>query len=104
MVFWEDEMKTLRIQLTNPKAKKLLRDMASLDLITILPKRKTVIAEPKTEKGKTPYEEICELFARMDEHHQQYPVPEMSMDEIVADIKEFRKERQERGITLYNYQ
>jgi hypothetical protein len=97
-------MKTLRIQLTNPKTKKLLRDMASLGLLTILPKQKPVVAEPKTEKEKTPLERFDAMHQHMLEHYQKHPAPEMTMEEIVADIKEYRKEKRERENTLYHHQ
>ena len=66
-------MQTLKITLLNPKAKKLLRELASLNLIAIEKKR--------------------------EDHQASYP--ELSEEEIVAICKESCRELYEKNPSIY---
>lgn len=71
-------METLRIDILNPKAKSLLKNMADLDLIRI-----------KKEKVKSEFKELLDKFRI---HSEDAP----SLDEITAEIEIVRKARYEK--------
>ncbi len=71
-------METLRIDILNPKAKSLLKDMADLDLIKI-----------KKGKVKSEFRELLEKFRSNAENAP-------SLDEITAEVELVRKARYEK--------
>lgn len=71
-------METIRIDILNPKAKSLLRDMADLDLIRI-----------KKDKVKSEFKELLEKFRSSSDE-----VP--SLNEITAEVESVRKARYEK--------
>jgi hypothetical protein len=71
-------METLRIDILNPKAKSLLKDMADLDLIKI-----------KKGKVKSEFRELLEKFRSNAENAP-------SLDEITAEVESVRKARYEK--------
>lgn len=71
-------METLRIDILNPKAKSLLKDMADLDLIKI-----------KKGKVKSEFRELLEKFRSNAENAP-------SLDEITAEVESVRKARNEK--------
>ncbi len=71
-------METIRIDILNPKAKSLLKDLADLDLIRI-----------KKEKVKPEFKELLDKF-RIDSDETP------SMDEITAEVESVRKTRYEK--------
>lgn len=71
-------METLRIDILNPKAKSLLKDMADLDLIKI-----------KKGKVKSEFKELLEKFRANAENAP-------SLDEITAEVESVRKARYEK--------
>jgi hypothetical protein len=71
-------METLRIDILNPKAKSLLKDLADLDLIRI-----------KKEKVKS---EFQDLLAKL--RSQSADVP--SLEEITTEVEAVRKARYEK--------
>lgn len=70
-------MESLRIDIVNPKAKSLLKDLADLDLIRI-----------KKEKIKS---EFVELLDKLRIGSDNAP----SLDDITAEVEAVRKERYE---------
>lgn len=70
-------METLRIEIINPKAKALLKDLADLDLIKI-----------KKENVKSEFKELLDRF-RMNSDHAP------TLDEISAEVEIVRKARYE---------
>jgi hypothetical protein len=88
-------MKTLKIEIINPRAKNLLRELASLNLISIVPKRKNFAAAPKKETrkpetmAKDDYPDWCR---RMDEYQAKSGIPQLSEEELVAEIASDIKE------------
>ena len=71
-------METVRIDILNPKAKSLLRDLAELDLIRI-----------KKEKIKSEFSELLDKF-------RSNSVDSPSLDEITAEVESVRKARYEK--------
>lgn len=71
-------METLRIDILNPKAKSLLKNMADLDLIKI-----------KKSKVKSEFRELLEKFRSNAENAP-------SLDEITAEVESVRKARYEK--------
>ena len=71
-------METIRIDIINPKAKSILKDLADLDLIRI-----------KKEKVKS---EFKELLDRLSIDSDDTP----SLDEITAEVEAVRKARYEK--------
>ncbi|TNF42829.1 MAG: hypothetical protein EP310_05465 [Bacteroidetes bacterium] len=71
-------METFRIDILNPKAKSLLKDLADLDLIRI-----------KKEKVKSEFKELLEKFRINSEIAP-------SLDEITAEVEAVRKSRYEK--------
>ncbi len=71
-------METLRIDILNPKAKSLLKNMADLDLIKI-----------KRGKVKAEFRELLEKFRSNAENAP-------SLDEITAEVESVRKARYEK--------
>jgi hypothetical protein len=71
-------METLRIDILNPKAKSLLKNMADLDLIKI-----------KKGKVKSEFKELLEKFRSNAENAP-------SLDEITAEVESVRKARYEK--------
>ncbi len=68
-------METLTIDLINPKAKKLLKDLMDLNLISI-----------RENEIKSPLRELLDkIRSNSDE--------EITMDEITAEVKAVRRER-----------
>ncbi|MDR3108498.1 MAG: hypothetical protein LBU65_02250 [Planctomycetaceae bacterium] len=74
-----------------------MRELASLNLINIVSKRKRVVDVPKEENRKTADIEIADIFRRMDEYQSNNGLPQLSEEELVAgidaDIKEYRREK-----------
>jgi hypothetical protein len=68
-------METLTIDLINPKAKKLLKDLMDLKLINIT----------KTETKSN----LKELLGKISSNKEV----QMTMDEITAEVKAYRKEK-----------
>jgi hypothetical protein len=75
-------METLQVTLLNPKAKNLLTEMASLELIEIT-------------KPETSLEWYRKWVKQANKRQRQNHLPDepMTMDEIVALVKEVRAER-----------
>ncbi len=71
-------METIRIDILNPKAKSLLKDLADLDLIRI-----------KKDKVKS---EFKELLDNLRTNSDDAP----SLDEITAEVESVRKARYEK--------
>jgi hypothetical protein len=71
--------------------------METLNLINIVPKREAVAAVPKMANRKTADVEIAAIFRRMDEYQVRSGIPQLSEEELVAeiaaDIKEYRNEK-----------
>ena len=74
-------METLIIEIKNPKAKKLIDDLVDLDLIALL----------------TPKPSWNDLWAKLDAKLPQTE-PEISEDEIMAEIKEYRLEKRNKTL------
>jgi hypothetical protein len=71
-------METIRIEILNPKAKALLKDLANLDLIRI-----------KKEKSENTFSEVLKKFrSKSDE------AP--SLEEITREVEAVRKARYEK--------
>jgi uncharacterized protein YaaW (UPF0174 family) len=70
-------METLTIDLINPKAKKLLKDLMDLKLINI-----------RKSESKTP---LSELLEKLRSNSSE----EITMEEITAEVEAVRKERYE---------
>lgn len=71
-------MESIRIDILNPKAKSLLKDMAELDLIRI-----------KKDKVKSEFKELLEKF-RINSDDAP------SLDEITEEVESVRKARYEK--------
>jgi hypothetical protein len=71
-------METIRVDILNPKAKSLLKDLADLDLIRI-----------KKDKIKS---EFKELLDKLRTNSDDAP----SLDEITAEVESVRKARYEK--------
>lgn len=71
-------MESLRIEIVNPKAKRLINSLADMDLIRI-----------KKEKVQS---DFCELLSRLRRHSQDAP----SLDEITKEVELVRKSRYEK--------
>ena len=71
-------METIRVDILNPKAKSLLKDLADLDLIRI-----------KKDKVKS---EFKELLDNLRTNSDEAP----SLDEITAEVESIRKSRYEK--------
>ena len=74
-------METLTIEIKNPKAKKLIDDLVDLDLITLL----------------TPKPSWNDLWTKLDAKLPQTE-PEISEDEIMAEIKAYRDEKRSKAV------
>jgi len=72
------KMETIRIDIINPKAKSILKDLADLDLIRI-----------KKEKVKSEFKELLDRL-RIDSDDTP------SLDEITAEVEAVRKARYEK--------
>jgi trehalose-6-phosphate synthase len=71
-------METIRIEIINPKAKKLLKDLADLNLIKI-----------NKEKYKSDFSSLIKkLRAKSND--------EISLDEITKEVEQVRKSRYEK--------
>lgn len=71
-------METIRIDIINPKAKKLLKDLADLNLIKI-----------NKEKNKS---DLSILLKKIREKSKD----EISLDEITKEVEQVRKSRYEK--------
>lgn len=71
-------METIRIDILNPKAKALLKDLASLDLIRI-----------RNESSENDFSELLEKFRKKS---NQAP----SLEEITQEVEEVRRARYEK--------
>ena len=71
-------METIRIDILNPKAKSLLKDLADLDLIRI-----------KKEKVKSEFKELLDKF-RINSDSAP------SLEDITAEVETVRKTRHEK--------
>ena len=71
-------MESLRIEIVNPKAKRLINSLADMDLIRI-----------KKEKVKS---DFYELLSRLRRHSQEAP----SLEEITKEVELVRKSRYEK--------
>jgi hypothetical protein len=74
-------METLTIEIKNPKAKKLIDDLVDLDLIALL-----------THKPSW-----NDLWTKLDTKLPQTE-PEISEDEIMAEIKAYREEKRNKTV------
>ncbi|GAB2638606.1 hypothetical protein GCM10027035_35440 [Emticicia sediminis] len=74
-------METLTIEIKNPKAKKLIDDLVELDLIALL----------------TPKPSWNDLWTKLDTKLPQTE-PEISEDEIIAEIKAYRDEKRSKTV------
>jgi len=83
-------VKTMQIRIVNPRAERLIDELASLDLIEI------GVSEID-ESEETPlewYDRWCQECAeRREREGPPYEEPPLSMDAIVAIVKETRAER-----------
>lgn len=70
-------METIQIDILNPKAKKLLKDLADLNLIKI-----------NTQKKKSDFTELLKKL-------RSKSAKEISLDEITNEVEKVRKERYE---------
>lgn len=71
-------METVRIDILNPKAKALLKDLADLNLIKI--------------NKDDPKKNFQSLLKKLRKHHLEAP----SLEEITAEVKKVRKARYEK--------
>jgi hypothetical protein len=71
-------MESLRIEIVNPKAKGIIKNLADMDLIRI-----------KKDKIKN---EFAELLAKLRRHSDQVP----SLEEITKEVESVRKARYEK--------
>jgi hypothetical protein len=71
-------MESIRIEILNPKAKSLIKNLADMDLIRI-----------KKEKVKS---EFSELLERLRMHSDKVP----SLEEITMEVESVRKARYEK--------
>jgi len=71
-------METINIDILNPKAKKLLKDLADLDLIKI-----------NRNKKKTDFSELLKKIRNKSKD-------EISLDEITKEVEQVRKARYEK--------
>lgn len=71
-------MESLRIEIVNPKAMSIIKNLADMDLIRI-----------KKEKGKN---EFAELLAKLRRNSDQVP----SLEEITKEVESVRKSRYEK--------
>jgi len=71
-------MESLRIEIVNPKAKSIIKNLADMDLIRI-----------KKEKSKS---EFAELLAKLRRNSDQVP----SLEEITKEVESVRKARYEK--------
>jgi hypothetical protein len=71
-------MESIRIEILNPKAKSLIKNLADMDLIRI-----------KKEKTKS---EFAELLVRLRMHSENVP----SLEEITKEVESVRKARYEK--------
>lgn len=70
-------MESLKIEIVNPKAKRLINNLADMDLIRI-----------KKEKVKS---DFIELLAKLRKHSENAP----SIEEITKEVESVRKSRYE---------
>ncbi|NLC92459.1 MAG: hypothetical protein GX677_03190 [Treponema sp.] len=71
-------MESIRIEIVNPKAKNIIKNLADMDLIRI-----------KKEKIKS---EFTELLTKLRKHSDQAP----SLEEITKEVESVRKARYEK--------
>ncbi len=71
-------MESIRIEIVNPKAKNIIKNLADMDLIRI-----------KKEKVKS---EFTELLTKLRKHSDQAP----SLEEITKEVESVRKARYEK--------
>ncbi|MFD0932116.1 hypothetical protein ACFQ0R_05815 [Psychroflexus salinarum] len=71
-------METIQIDILNPKAKKLLRDLADLNLIKI-----------NKQKKKSDFSSLLQKL-------RSKSTDEISLDEITDEVEQVRKERYEK--------
>jgi hypothetical protein len=71
-------METIKVDILNPKAKTILKNLADLNLIRI-----------KSDKGKS---ELKDLLSRLRINQDESP----SLDEITAEVELVRKNRYEK--------
>ena len=71
-------MESIRIEIVNPKAKNIIKNLADMDLIRI-----------KKEKIKS---EFTELLTKLRKHSDQAP----SLEEITKEVESDRKARYEK--------
>jgi precorrin-2 methylase len=70
-------MESIRIEIINPKAKSLIKNLADMDLIRI-----------KKEKSKS---EFSDLLAKLRNRYEEIP----SIEEITKEVESIRKARYE---------
>jgi hypothetical protein len=71
------DMESMKIEIVNPKAKRLINNLADMDLIRI-----------KKEKVKS---DFIELLSKLRKHSDNAP----SLDEITQEVESVRKSRYE---------
>ena len=74
-------LKTLQVEIINPKAERILKELAAVELIRI----------GKKEPIRT---RLDRLYRDMERHQKKHGNPEpLSMEEITAEVKKARAER-----------
>jgi hypothetical protein len=75
-------MTTLQVRVINPKANNMLKEMASLQLIEVI-------------KSETPLEWYRKWAKQANERQRRSRLPDepLTMEEIVAEVKQVRAER-----------
>jgi len=74
-------LKTLQVEIIHPKAERILKELAAVELIRI----------GKRESFRTRLDRLSQSVKR---HQEKHDMPEpMSMDEITTEVKKARTER-----------
>jgi hypothetical protein len=74
-------LKTLQVEIINPKAERILKDLAAVELIRI----------GKKESLRT---RLNRMYRDIERHQKEHGNPEpLSMEEITAEVKKVRAER-----------
>ncbi|MCL2304770.1 MAG: hypothetical protein FWC43_05445 [Planctomycetaceae bacterium] len=74
-------LKTLQVEIVNPKAERILKELAAVELIRI----------GKRESFRTRLDRLSQSIER---HQEKHGMPEpLSMEEITEEVKKVRAER-----------
>ena len=82
-------LKTMQIEIVHPKAERILKELAAVELIRI----------GKKESFRTRLDRLSQSVKRHQEKHGS-PEP-MSMDEITTEVKKVRAERYAKRKSLH---